>query len=196
MDESLSMSKEYLTGITDVEGLFEKSIGICSELSSQIHCLTNKSRDLSRDDIENLLDMENHSTHTFHQMEKLWKRITRKAKSGEDTVVFPKLNDKIQKARIIIQQTHSSYQAYRPNKNDQHTGTTGKSRECSNGPVPKRPEDANAVFRIRGVFANLQTKKHITARTNFGGDLSDDEQNDIRRQTEDVVKRHLVTNET
>ena len=46
VDKSLSMSKEYLTGITDVEGLFEKSIDICSKLSSQIHCLTNKSRNL------------------------------------------------------------------------------------------------------------------------------------------------------
>ena len=92
------MSKDYLTGITDIEGLFEKSISICSDLSSQIHCLTNKSKDLSRDEIESLLDMENQSTHTFHRMEKLWKRITKKAKSGEDTVVFPKLNDKIQRA--------------------------------------------------------------------------------------------------
>ena len=66
VDESLSMSKEYLTGITDVKGLFKKSIGICTELSSQINCLANKSRDLSRDEIENLLDMENHSTRTFH----------------------------------------------------------------------------------------------------------------------------------
>ena len=89
------MSKDYFTGITDIEGLFDKSIGICSDLSSQIHCLTNKSKDLSRDEIESLLDMENHSTDTFYRMEKLWKRVTRKAKSGEDTVVFPKLNDKI-----------------------------------------------------------------------------------------------------
>ena len=71
VDESLSMSKDYLTGITDIEGIFEKSIGICSDLSSQIHCLTNKSKDLSRDEIENLLDMENRSTDTFYRMEKL-----------------------------------------------------------------------------------------------------------------------------
>ena len=60
VDESLSMSRDYLTGIADVECLFEKSIGICSELLSQIHCLTNRSRDLSRDKIEDLLDMEKH----------------------------------------------------------------------------------------------------------------------------------------
>ena len=198
VDESLSISKDYLTGITDIKGLFEKSIDICSDLSSQIHCLTNKSKDLSRDEIENLLDMENHSTDTFYRMEKLWKRITREAKSGEDTVIFPKLNDKIKKARIILQQTHSSYQAYRPNKNNQPTGNAGEPRECSNDKTrSEHPDNTNVVFHVKGMFANLQAKEHITARTNFGGDLDDDdEQNDARRQTADVVKRQLVTNET
>ena len=76
--------------------------------------------DLSRDEIENLLDMENHSTRTFHRMESQWKRIIQKARSKEDTIVFPKLNDKIQSARLIIQQTHTSYQTYRPNRISQH----------------------------------------------------------------------------
>ena len=52
------------------------------------------------------------------------------------------------------------------------------------------------VFHVRGVFANLQTKEHITTRTNFGGNLDDDKQNELRRQTENIVKRQRITNET
>ena len=67
--EALSMSEDYLGGISDIDGLFQKSVETCSELSLQIHCLTNKARDLSNDEVENLLDMENHSMRTFHRME-------------------------------------------------------------------------------------------------------------------------------
>ena len=191
VDELLSMSKEYLTGITHVEGIFKKSIDICSELSSQINCLANKSRDLSRDEIENLLDMENHSMRTFHRMESLWKRITQKSKSGEDTVVFPKLNDKIQKVRLIIQQTHTSYQAsicpqipkHRANRRILPMATLG---------ITKTPMHCNVVFHVKGVFANLQMKECITTRTNFRGVLGDGEQNELQRQTKNVVKRQHI----
>jgi hypothetical protein len=52
------------------------------------------------------------------------------------------------------------------------------------------------VFQVRGVFANVQTNEHVITRTSFGGDVDDDEQNDTRRLTEDVVTRQLVMNET
>ena len=166
------MSKAYLSGITDVEGLFKKSVDICSELSSQINCLANKLRDLSRDEIENLLDIENHSTRTFHQMESQWKHIVRKARSREDTVVFPKLNNKIQKARLIIQQTHTSYQTYQPIRNPPNIATPS-------GPT---------VFHVKGIFTKIQTGERVTTRTNFGGEFNDNKQDYLRRQTKNVVK--------
>ena len=51
--------------------------------------------------------MENRSMRTFNRMESQWKRIVQKAQSREDTVVFPKLNDKVQAARFVIEQTHT-----------------------------------------------------------------------------------------
>ena len=57
VDEALSMSGEYLSDIDDIEGIFQTSAATCSKLSLQITHLANKMRDLSRDEIERLLDM-------------------------------------------------------------------------------------------------------------------------------------------
>ena len=111
--EALSMSGEYLSGIGDVGGIFQESVVTCSELSLQITRLANKTRDLSRDEIKSLLDMEKCSMCTFNWMESQWKRIVRKAQIGEDTMVFSKLNSQVQAARFVIGQTHTPYRTDR-----------------------------------------------------------------------------------
>ena len=52
MDEALSMSMEYLSNVSDVNDIFQDSLMTCLELSSQIANLTDRMRDLSRNESE------------------------------------------------------------------------------------------------------------------------------------------------
>ena len=94
VDEALSISKEYLCDIGDIEGTFHTSAVICSQLSSQIARLTSK-RDLSSDETGELEGMKERSRRTFQRMENLLAKVTRRAKAGKDTVTFPKLYDQV-----------------------------------------------------------------------------------------------------
>ena len=94
VDEALSMSKEYLCGISDIEGTFHTSAAICSQLSSQITRLASK-RELSHDEAGDLENMKEHSRRTFRRMENQLTQVTRRARAGKDTITFPKLQDQI-----------------------------------------------------------------------------------------------------
>ena len=52
VDEALSMSMEYLSNVSDVNDIFQDSLMTCLELSSQIANLTDRMRDLSRNESE------------------------------------------------------------------------------------------------------------------------------------------------
>ena len=129
---------------------------------------------------------------TFHRMESRWQRIARRAQSGEDTVVFPNLNDKIQAARLIIDQTHTSYQTYRPNKNPPSIAAPcGPTAHTDD--TPGDNEGINVVFRVKGIVTTVQTGERVTTRTNFSRDLEDDKLDNLRRLTNNVVKRQHAT---
>ena len=75
VDEALSMSKEYLCDISDIEGTFHTSAAICSQLSSQITRLASK-KELSSDETRDLEDMKERSRRTFQRMENQLAQIT------------------------------------------------------------------------------------------------------------------------
>ena len=57
VDEALSMSKEYLSNVSNIDDIFQDSMMTCLELSSQITNLAGKTRDLSKNEARDLLDM-------------------------------------------------------------------------------------------------------------------------------------------
>ena len=133
-------------------------------------------------------------------MESQWKRIVRRAQSGEDTVVFPKLNNRIQAVRFVIVRTHIPYQVSRPRRNS--PGTTTPSRPADH--TDDTPEDnggENAVFHVKGVVTAVQTGERVTARTNYGEDttnrtnLGDDKPDGWRRLTSNVVQQQHAADE-
>ena len=69
VDEALSMSTDYLNNISDVDDIFQDSMMTCLELSSQITNLVGKTRDLTNNEVKDLLDMEKRSARTLKRME-------------------------------------------------------------------------------------------------------------------------------
>ena len=96
VDEALSMLAEYLSNFSDVDDIFRDSMMTCLELSSQITNLTSKARDLTKNEVKDLLDMEKRSVRTIKQMESHWKRLLRKARIGGDTLVFSEMESLVQ----------------------------------------------------------------------------------------------------
>ena len=200
VEKALSMSGEYLSGIGDVGGIFQESVATCSELSSQITRLANKTGDLSRDEIKSLLDMEKRSMRTFNRMESQWKRIVRKAQIGEDTVVFFKLNSQVQAAQFIIKQTHTPYRTDRFRGSSPVITTLSGPGDHTEG-TPENDGNKNAVFHVRGVVTAVQTGEGVTTQTNYGENsinrtnMADDKPDGLRRSTSDVVQRQHTTDE-
>ena len=124
VDEALSMSKDYLCGISDIEGTFHTSAAICSQLSSQITRLASK-KELSHDEAEDLENMKDRSRRIFQRMENQLIQVTRRARAGKDTITFPKLQDQVRATRLNIARTHV------PNKHRAHLPTT----DTANRPV-------------------------------------------------------------
>ena len=110
--------------------------------------------------------MENRSMRTFNRMESQWKRIVQKAQSREDTVVFPKLNDKVQAARFVIEQTHTPD---RLRGNSPGITTSSGPADYTDG-TPGDDGDKNAVFHVKGIVTAVQTGERVTTRTNYRGD--------------------------
>jgi hypothetical protein len=125
VDEALSMSKEYLCDISDIEGTFHTYAAICSQLSSQINRLTSK-KELSSDETEDLENMKERSGRTFQRMENRLAQVTRRARARKDTITFPKLQDQVRATRLTLAQTHvpSKHRAYLP-----ATNTANKSAD-------------------------------------------------------------------
>ena len=132
VDEALSMSREYLCDISDIEGTFHTSAAICSQLSSQINRLANKI-DLSSDEVKELEDMKERSRRIFQRMENRLAQITRRARTRKDTVTFPKLQDQVRTTRLALARTHvpSKHRAYLP------TTTTSNKPTDDAGEDPK-----------------------------------------------------------
>ena len=128
VDEALAMSKEYLCGISDIEGTFHTSAAICSQLSSQITRLASK-RELSHDEAEDLENMKERSRRTFRRMEHQLTQVTRRARAGKDTITFPKLQDQVQATRLNIARTHI------PNKHRANLPTTDTANNPANDSV-------------------------------------------------------------
>ena len=141
--------------------------------------------------------MENRSMRTFNRMESQWKRIVQKAQSREDTVVFPKLNDKVQAAWFVIEQTHTPD---RLRGNSPGITTLSGPADYTDG-TPGDDGDKNAVFHVKGIVTAVQTGERVTNRTNYGGDtinrtnLEDDKPDGLRRLTSNVVQRQQTTDE-
>ena len=128
VDEALSMSKEYLCGISDIEGTFHTSAAICSQLSSQITRLASKG-ELSHDEARDLENMKDRSRRIFQRMENQLTRVTRRARAGKDTITFPKLQDQVRATRLNIARTHV------PGKHRAHLTTTDTANKPANDPV-------------------------------------------------------------
>ena len=64
MVKVLSMSTESLSNVSDVDDIFQCSLMICFEISSQIANLTDKGRDLSQHEARDLLRIKNLSLQT------------------------------------------------------------------------------------------------------------------------------------
>ena len=62
VDKALSMLTDYLNNICDVNDIFQDFMMTCLELSSQITNLVGKTRDLTNNEVKDLLDMEKRST--------------------------------------------------------------------------------------------------------------------------------------
>ena len=128
VDEALSMSREYLCGISDIEGTFHTSAAICSQLSSQITRLASKG-ELSHDEARDLDNMKDRSRRIFQRMENQLTQVTRRARAGKDTVTFPKLQDQVRATRLNIARTHV------PGKHRAHLTTTDTENKPANDPV-------------------------------------------------------------
>ena len=93
-------------------------------------------------------------------MESQWKHIIQKAQSREDTVVFPKLNDKVQAALLVIKQTHTSYRTYRPNRNPPSIATPSGPTDHADGTSGDNG-DTNVVFHVKGIITTVQTGERV-----------------------------------
>ena len=124
----MSMSKEYLCGISDIEGTFHTSAAICSQLSSQITRLASKG-ELSHDEARDLENMKDRSRRTFQRMENRLAQVTRRARAGKDTITFPKLQDQVRATRLNIARTHV------PSKHRAHLPTTDTATKPAIDPV-------------------------------------------------------------
>ena len=88
MVKALSMSTESLSNVSDVDDIFQCSLMICFEISSQIANLTSKGRDLSRHEARDLPHIKNLLTRTLTHIEDHWDNLLQEAKSRGDTAVF------------------------------------------------------------------------------------------------------------
>ena len=134
------MSKEYLSNISDVGDIFQESMMTCLELSSQIKNLVSQTRDLSKNEVKNLLDMEKRSARTLKRMESHWKRLVRKARTGEDTMVFSELDSLVQMALFAIEQAHTPYRTGRFRENSLDMVTPSEPGDSTDS-TPEDDED-------------------------------------------------------
>ena len=174
VDEALSMSRDYLCDVSDIEGAFHTSAAICSQLSSQITHLTSK-KHLSGDESEGLEGMKERSRRIFRRMEDLLAKVTHRARAGKDTITFPKLYDQVQSTRLTIAQTHvpSKSRAQFPT-----TTTEGKPANKTTD-APKNITDkltehncagcnkklnpiANETIRVKAVITEVPTGERDT----------------------------------
>ena len=174
VDEALSMSKDYLCDIGDIEGTFHTSAAICSQLSSQIARLTSR-KDLSDDETRELEDIKERSRRIFRRMEDLLAKVTHRARARKDTITFPKLYDQVQSTRLAIAQTHipSKHRAQFPttttagkpaNKTtDAPKNITAKLTEhnCA-GCNKKLNPIANETIRVKAIITEVPTGERGT----------------------------------
>ena len=131
VDEALSMSTEYLSNVSNVNDIFQDSLMTCLELSLQITNLAGKTRDLSKNEARDLLDMRKRSIRTLKRMEGHWEHLLREAQNREDTVVFSELESLIQMARFATEQVPP----YRE--------TSRISKDSPDMVAPNKPGDRN-----------------------------------------------------
>ena len=79
VDEALSMSMEYLSNVSDVDDIFQDSLMTWLELSSQIANLTYRMRDLSQNEVRDLLNMKTRLAKTLTCMEGHWENLLQEA---------------------------------------------------------------------------------------------------------------------
>ena len=125
------MSTEYLSNISDVDDIFQDSMMTCLELSLQITNLAGKTRDLSKNEARDLLDMRQRSIRTLKRMEGHWEHLLQEARNQKDTVVFSELESLIQMARFATEQVPP----YRE--------TSGISKDTPDMVTPNKPGDRN-----------------------------------------------------
>ena len=159
VDEALSMSRDYLCNIGNIEGTFHTSAAICSQLSSQIARLTSK-KDLSSDEIRELEGMKERSRRIFQRMEDLLTKVTHRARAGKDTITFPKLYDQVQSTRLAIAQTHV------PSKNRAQFPTTTTAGKPANKTTdaPKNITDKPTEHNCAGCNKKLNPIANETIR--------------------------------
>ena len=159
VDEALSMSREYLCDISDIEGTFHTSAAICSQLSSQITRLASK-KELSHDEARDLENMKDRSRRTFQRMENRLTQVTRRARAGKDTITFPKLQDQVRATRLNIARTHV------PSKHRAHLPTTDTAKKPTDDTIanPKPTSTKPTAYKYNDRSTQIEQTTSGTVR--------------------------------
>ena len=93
VDESLSMSTEYLNNIGDVDDIFQESMMSCIELSSKIVHLTSLGISIPRREAQDLLCSRIRLRRILTRMENHWKSLLQELQSRDNKVIFLELQN-------------------------------------------------------------------------------------------------------